>query len=82
MRRINVRRRKKPPRTVYVGSHEDRLSRHKAMHIDPDDDGRTREDRHADQSVFADSVLEPVDMPRWLRGKRRRGRQDKWSGPH
>ena len=72
---------KQAPRTVYVGSYEDKLSRHKAMHIDPDDDRRTREDRHADQSVFADSVLEPVDMPRWLRGKRRRGRQDKLSGP-
>ena len=37
-------RRKRPPRTVYVGSHEDRLSRISAMRIDPDDDGRTRED--------------------------------------
>jgi hypothetical protein len=37
-------RRKRPPRTVYVGSHEDRLSRIPAMRIDPDDDGRTRED--------------------------------------
>lgn len=35
---------KKPPRTVYVGSHEDKLSRLAAMHIDPDDDGRTTED--------------------------------------
>jgi hypothetical protein len=66
------------PRKVYVGSHEDRLSRIGAMHIDPDDDGRTREDRHADRSVFADSVLEPVDMPRWLRG-RRRARRDRLS---
>ena len=70
---------RKPPRTVYVGSHEDKLSRLAAMHIDPDDDGMTREDRHADRSVFADSVLEPVDMPRWLRG-RRRARRDKLSG--
>ncbi len=69
----------KPPRTVYVGSHDDKLSRLAAMHIDPDDDGMTREDRHADRSVFADSVLEPVDMPRWLRG-RRRARRDKLSG--
>jgi hypothetical protein len=30
-------------RTVYVGSHEDRLSRIPAMRIDPDD-GRTTED--------------------------------------
>jgi hypothetical protein len=36
--------RKRPPRTVYVGSHEDKLSRLAAMHVDPDDDGRTRED--------------------------------------
>jgi hypothetical protein len=67
------------PRTVYVGSHEDKLSRVRPMQIDPDDDGRTREDRHADRSVFADSVLEPVDMPPWLRG-RRRARRDKLSG--
>ena len=70
---------KQEARKVYVGSHEDKLSRLAAMRVDPDDDGRTREDRHADRSVFADSVLEPVDMPRWLRG-RRRARRDKLSG--
>ena len=70
---------KEPARTVYVGSHEDKLSRLPAVHIDPDDDGKTREDRHSDRSVFADSVLEPVDMPRWMRG-RRRARRDKLSG--
>jgi hypothetical protein len=37
-------RRKRAPRTVYVGSHEDKLSRLAALHVDPDDDGRTRED--------------------------------------
>ena len=37
-------RRRRPPRTVYVGSHEDKLSRLAAMRIDPDDDARTRED--------------------------------------
>ena len=80
MRRMNeLWRRNKPPRTVYVGSHLDKLSRHEAVHIDPDDDGITREDRHSDRSVFADSVLEPVDMPRWMRG-RRRARRDKLSG--
>ena len=36
--------RKKPPRTVYVGSYEDKLSRLRPMHVDPDDDGRTLED--------------------------------------
>ena len=38
-----------------------------------------REDLNADHEVFLDSILEPVDMPRWLRG-RRRARQDKLSG--
>jgi hypothetical protein len=36
--------RKKPPRTVCVGSHEDKLSRLRPMRITPDDDARTRED--------------------------------------
>lgn len=39
-------RTKRPPRTVYVGSYEDKLSRLGAVHVDPDDDGRTREDVH------------------------------------
>ena len=43
-------RRKRPPRTVYVGSHEDKLSRLTALHVDPDDDGRTREDREREKS--------------------------------
>jgi hypothetical protein len=42
-------RKEQPPRTVYVGSHEDKLSRLKAFHVDPDDDGRTREDREAEK---------------------------------
>jgi hypothetical protein len=38
--------RKEPPRRiVYVGSYEDKLSRLGGMRINPDDDGRTREDR-------------------------------------
>ena len=43
-------RRNKAPRTVYVGSYEDRLSRLPAMHVSPDDDGRTREDRELEQA--------------------------------
>jgi hypothetical protein len=42
--RIPALRRKRPPRTVYVGSYEDKLSRLAAMRVSPDDDGRTRED--------------------------------------
>ena len=41
-------RKERPPRTVYVGSHEDKLSRLKALQVDPDD-GRTREDREAEK---------------------------------
>jgi hypothetical protein len=35
---------KQAPRKVYVGRHEDKLSRLSALHVDPDDDQRTRED--------------------------------------
>lgn len=37
-------RKERPPRAVDVGSHEDKLSRLRPMHVAPDDDGRTRED--------------------------------------
>jgi hypothetical protein len=40
---------RKPPRVVYVGSHEDKLSRLNALHVDPDNDGRTREDRESEK---------------------------------
>ena len=42
-------RKERPARTVYVGSYEDRLSRLGAVHVSPDDDGRTREDRQLEQ---------------------------------
>ena len=37
-----------------------------------------REDLGASHDVFSDSILEPVPLPRWLRG-RRRARRDKLS---
>ncbi len=37
-----------------------------------------REDLGAQHNVFTDSILEPVPLPRWLRG-RRRPRRDKLS---
>jgi hypothetical protein len=42
--------RERPPRTVYVGSYEDKLSRLGGMRINPDDDGRTREDRESEKT--------------------------------
>ena len=45
-----LRRAQTPERTVYVGSHEDKLSRLSPMHIDPDD-GRTREDHEQEQAA-------------------------------
>ena len=33
-----------------------------------------REDLGAQHNVFTDSILEPVPMPRWLRGRRRASR--------
>ena len=38
----------------------------------------SREDLAAQHDVFSDSILEPVPMPRWLRG-RRRAQRDKLS---
>jgi hypothetical protein len=43
--------RKSEPRTVYVGSYEDKLSRLAPMRVDPDDDGRTREDVELQQKA-------------------------------
>ena len=48
--RRKLSRRTKPPRTVYVGSHEDKLAHIQPMHIDPDDDQPTREDREAEKA--------------------------------
>jgi hypothetical protein len=50
-----------------------------AWHEFLDDEERpNREDLAAGHNVFLDSVLEPVEGPRWLRG-RRRTRRDKLS---
>lgn len=38
-----------PP--VYVGSHEDKLAGIPRVHIDPDDDQPTREDREAEKAA-------------------------------
>jgi len=39
-------------------------------YLDPQD-RPSREDLAAQHDVFTDSILEPVPMPRWLRGRRR-----------
>ena len=36
-----------------------------------DDERPNREDLAAGHNVFTDSILEPVPLPKWLRGKRR-----------
>jgi hypothetical protein len=41
---------KQAPRKVYVGSHEDKLSRLRPMRVDPDDDQPTREDREQEKA--------------------------------
>ena len=45
-----IRGRKRDPRRVYVGSHEDKLTRIPAIHVEDDNDGRTREDREAEKA--------------------------------
>ena len=47
-RRIRGRGAAPPP--VYVGSHEDKLAHIRPVHVDPDDDQRTREDREAEKA--------------------------------
>jgi hypothetical protein len=61
---------KQPERTVYVGSHEDKLSRVAPMHADPDDRPR-REDREGHGSPFM-----PVPVPRILLPRRHRKKRD------
>jgi hypothetical protein len=49
--------RSEPPRTVYVGSHEDRLARLPAIRIDPDYDGRSREDLERERAASRSPYL-------------------------
>ena len=46
-----IRGRKPDPPPVHVGSHEDRLSSVRPMHVDADDEGPTREDREAEEAA-------------------------------
>jgi hypothetical protein len=62
---------KQPPRTVHVGSHEDKLSRLTPLHADPDERPR-REDREGHGSPFDI----PVPVPRFLQPRRRRRKRD------
>jgi hypothetical protein len=61
---------KQPTRTVYVGSHEDKLSRLAPLHADPDERA-TREDREGHESPFI-----PVPLPRILQPRGRRKKRD------
>jgi hypothetical protein len=47
-RRIRGR---KDPTPVYVGSHDDKMSRIRPMQIDPDDDQPTREDKDREKAA-------------------------------
>ena len=48
VRRLRGQETESPP--VHVGSHEDKLSHIAPVHIDPDDDQPTREDREAEKA--------------------------------
>ena len=49
VRRMRGQKEASPP--VYVGSHEDKLSGVRPMHVDPDDDQPTREDKEAEKAA-------------------------------
>jgi len=44
-------RQKEASSAVLVGSHDDKLSRIEPLHIDPDDDQPTREDKDAEKAA-------------------------------
>ena len=62
---------KQPPRTVYVGSHEDKLSRLAPLHADPDE-RPSREDLEERGTPFEI----PVPVPRILQPRGRRKKRD------
>jgi hypothetical protein len=49
VRRLRSKKDASPP--VHVGSHDDKLSRVEPMHVDPDHDQPTREDREAEKAA-------------------------------
>ena len=49
LRRLRGDEKDSPP--VYVGSHEDKLAHIRPVHVDPDDDQPTREDREAEKAA-------------------------------
>jgi hypothetical protein len=62
-----VSRRQKPPPTVYVGDHTDKLSRIRPHAHDPDE-RQSREDRAPQESQL---FRIPVPLPRWLRSRKK-----------
>jgi hypothetical protein len=61
-------RAEKPPPTVYVGDHVDKLSRMRPIRYD-DEQAPTREDLRYGETLFNRA---PVPLPRFGRGKPRR----------
>jgi hypothetical protein len=64
-------RKPEPSRTVYVGSHEDKLSRLTPLRADPDERPR-REDLEGRGTPFDI----PVPVPRFLQPRRHRRKRD------
>jgi hypothetical protein len=46
-----IRGQKNASAPVQVGSHDDKMSRVQPIHVDPDDDQPTREDREAEKAA-------------------------------
>ena len=69
---MGARRALRKQRAVPVPPHEATTPSKPAWQelLDPQE-RPNREDLGAQHDVFLDSMLEPVPMPRWLRGKRR-----------
>ena len=73
-----MRRRKQRPEPPPVQQEAAKPSKPPWQQFLDADERPSREDLAAQHDVFTDSILEPVPLPRWLRGRRRAPR-DKMS---
>jgi hypothetical protein len=67
---IDVRRRNRRPEPAAPQQTDKPAKPRWQEHLDSEE-RPSREDRAAGHDPFTDSILEPVPLPRWLRGRRR-----------
>jgi hypothetical protein len=66
-----MRRRKQSPAPAPTGQETTKPTQPSWQQFLDNEERPNREDLAAGHNVFSDSILEPVPLPRWLRGRRR-----------